>query len=200
MNGIEKITARIEAEARSDAEAAMSAAREECEQIETRYAAEAQEEYWKIIRAGTRETELRVQRLGSTAEMEAKKSILAMKQEMVARTFERAIELVCGLPEEDYTQFLAKTAAAAARSGEEEIILNMRDNSAYGRNVQKVANDILKERGVTAKLKISDKVRNIRGGLILKDGDIETNCSVELLVDLRKNEMAAQVADVIFQS
>ena len=36
------------------------------------------------------------------------------------------------------------------------------------------------------------------GGLILKRGNIETNCTVELLIDLCKAELSADVAKVLF--
>ena len=58
MNGIEKITARI----RADAEAECAAIRAENERA-------AQEEYWRLVREGVKDTEQRVQRLGRTARL-----------------------------------------------------------------------------------------------------------------------------------
>lgn len=198
MNGIEKIAARIEAEARDNAQVIMTEAQAECDEIEARYEAEAQDEYQRLVSAGQRDIEIRVQRMASAAEMEAKKNILALKQELVTRVFARAVELVCELPREEYIAFLAKSAASAARTGSEELILNERDYSGIGREVQQAANELLKQKGLPANLRLSDKVRSIKGGLILKEDDIETNCAVETLCGLYKNELSAQVADALF--
>ncbi|HHU22568.1 MAG TPA: hypothetical protein GXZ52_04005 [Clostridiales bacterium] len=200
MTGIDKITARIESDARKEAEAILSEADEKCEKIRAEYEKLAQEEYWKLIRAGVKDCEARVRLLGSTAAMEAKKSILSMKQEMVARAFVRAEELTLSRPEDEYAGFLAHHAAKAAVTGTEEIILNSRDKTGYGRKVVKLANDILNKKGIPGKLTLSEETRPIAGGVILRQGGIETNCSIEALIEMYRNELAAPVAHVLFES
>ena len=36
------------------------------------------------------------------------------------------------------------------------------------------------------------------GGFILKQGDIEVNCTVDMMLELSRGELAAQVAEVLF--
>ena len=71
-------------------------------------AKKAQDEYWRTVRAGVKDCEARVQRLGRTAEMEAKKSVLALKQDMVSRAFDSALERVLAMPEDGYDDSYAK--------------------------------------------------------------------------------------------
>ncbi|MGI5936707.1 MAG: V-type ATP synthase subunit E [Oscillospiraceae bacterium] len=200
MTGIDKITARIESDARKEAEAILSEADERCEEIRTEYEKLAQEEYWKLIRAGVKDCEARVKLLASTAEMEAKKRILSMKQEMVARAFVRAVELILSRPVEEYAGFLAHQAARAAVTGTEEIILNSKDRESCGRKVVRLANDLLNKRGIAGKLTLSYETRPMAGGVILKQGGIETNCSIEALIETYRNELSAPVANVLFDS
>jgi V/A-type H+-transporting ATPase subunit E len=200
MNGIERITARIEADARKEAEAILSEADERCEQIRAEYEKKAQEEYWKLIRAGVKECEARVKLLASTAEMEAKKKVLSLKQEMVARAFVRAVELILSRPVDEYAGFLAHQAARAAVTGTEEIILNSRDRESCGRKVVRLANDLLNKRGIAGKLTLSDETRQMAGGIILRQGGIETNCSIEAIIETCRNELSAPVAQVLFDS
>ena len=54
-----------------------------------------------------KDTEQRVQRMARTAALEAKKSVLSMKQEAVSRAFGEAQKLIAALPEADYVAFLA---------------------------------------------------------------------------------------------
>ena len=194
MNGIEKITARINADAQAEADAIKSDAAAKCEEIRGEYDKKAQDEYWRIVRAGVKECEARVQRLGRAAEMEAKKSILSLKQDMVSESFSRASEKVCKMPEDEYVAFLAGLAVKAANTGSEEIILSPRD-VALGDKIAKTANALL---GAKGGLKVSSKTREMMGGLVLSDGDIEINCNIETLVEQYRYELASQVAEVMF--
>ena len=169
-----------------------------CREIKDAYNSRAQEEYWKLIREGAKECEAYGQRLAGAAELEAKKSILAMKQETVARVFDKAIERLCNMPEKEYIDFLAKQAGESASTGLEELVFNARDKAACAKAVTKAANEILKKRGLLPKLTISEKTGDFRGGLVVKQGDIEVNCTVEKLMEISRNDLASQVAAVLF--
>lgn len=198
MNGIDRITASIEQDAVAEIEEIRSETEAKCREIKEKYELQAQEEYWAIVKQGMRDCESRVERLGSTAEMEAKKAVLAMKQSMVSKVFEMAIDRVCALPEQEYVDFCARQAAKAASSGVEELVFNARDKGAVGKKVAKAANDLLEERGVPGKLTVSSDTRDIRGGVIVKLGDIEANCAVEAIASTYRSEMASEVANALF--
>ncbi len=196
MNGIEKIAARLVADAEAEIAALNEDTRARCDELRAEYEKKAQEEYQSRMAEGVRTTETRMQRLHSAAEMEAKKAILAFKQEMVANAFDAAAERLANLPEEQYVRFLsAQAAAAAAASGSGELIFNARDKAAVGEKVAAAANALLKEKG---QLKVSDETREISGGVIVRQGNVEFNCAVETLVQLRRSELASQVAEILF--
>ena len=48
------------------------------------------------------------------------------------------------------------------------------------------------------KLTLSDSCGDFKGGLILRRGSIEANCTAELLVDLCRGDLSAQLARVLF--
>ena len=198
MNGIERISGRLVADAEAEIAALTAETKARCEEIRADYEKKAQEEYQSRLAEGVKAAETRMQRLGSAAEMEAKKSILAFKQEMVAKAFEDATERLANLPQEQYVQFLASQAAAAAATGSEELIFNARDKAAVGALVAKAANELMEKKGVKGALKVSDETRAISGGVIVRQGNIEVNCAVETLVQLRRSELASQVAEILF--
>ena len=72
-------------------------------------------------------------RLWSSAEMEARKSILALKQEMVDAAFAAALERICTMPQADYVAYLAKLAAQAATTGTEVLVFNAKDQARPAR-------------------------------------------------------------------
>ncbi len=199
MKGIDKITSRILADAEAECAAVRKESDERCAAIKAEAEKKAQEEYWRLVREGVKDTEQRVQRMDRTARLEAKKSVLNMKQEAVSRAFELARDRIAELPERDYVGFLARQAAEAAISGQEEVIFCERDRAAVGAKAVKAANELLAAKGMPAMLTLSDATREMAGGLMLKQGDIEVNCTVDTLLDLSRGELAARVAEVLFE-
>ena len=130
--------------------------------------------------------------------MEAKKSILAFKQEMVSKAFALAEENMQNLPADKYVKFLAAKAAEAAQHGTEELVFNAKDRAGAGSDVCKAANALLAERGISGKLTVSAEEREISGGVIVMHGDIEANCTTETFMQLYRNELASQVAEILF--
>ena len=185
MNGIEKITGRIEADAREQASAITADAEAKCAEIRADYDKQAQDQYWARVRDGVKTCEDRVQRMGRLAEMEARKSILALKQEMVDAAFAAALERSC-------------TMAPAATTGTEALVFNAKDQAACGQAVADAANALLAQQGKQARLTVSPATRDLRAGFVLQQGDIEVNCAVETIAELCRSDLAAQVAEVLF--
>ncbi len=198
MNGIEKISARLLSDAEREIAALNEDTEKRCGEILAEFEKKAQAEYQSRMAEGAKAAETRLQRLGSAAEMEAKKAILAFKQEMVAKAFADASEKLANLPKADYIKFLASQAAAAASTGSEELIFNARDKAAVGAEVAEAANALRKEKGLPGALTVSVETRGITGGGIVRQGNIEVNCAVETLVSLRRSELASQVAEILF--
>ena len=194
MKGTEKIIAHIQADAKSKADAILAAAEKQCEAIRADYDKKAAQVYAEKVRTGTKACQDQVDSVQRIARMEAKKALLSVKQEMVAKSFEQAQELLTSLPEEQYVAFLAKLAARASVSGDEEIVLNERDREAVGEAVVKAANALLKG----GKLSLSERTGSFAGGLILSRGNVEANCTAELLVELCRGEMSVEIADMLF--
>lgn len=198
MNGINKITDRIAAEAREEIAAIQAETAEKCREIEREYDEIAKAEHDKVIAAGTSDCDLQVQRLASAAAMESKKNVLTLKQNAVSKVLELSVKRICSLPEQQYISFLARLAGEAAFTGDEELIFNAKDKASVAQAVCKAAKDIVKNRGIHHGLTVSELTGDFLGGLIVKQGDIEVNCSVEKLVELSRDSLAAQIAEVLF--
>ena len=192
MKGTEKIIAHIEADAQAQADAVLGEARQRCEAIKARFDEKAARLYSDRIREGVKACQDQEDSALRISRMEARKSVLSVKQEMVEKSFDLAVQQIVALPDEKYTAFLANLVKKAGPVGDEEIILNAADRARVGEALLKAVN------ADGAKMKLSDETRDIKGGLILRRGSIETNCSVELLVELCRGELSAKLADVLF--
>lgn len=192
MKGTEKIIAHIEADAQAQADAVLGEARQRCEAIKARFDEKASRLYSDRIREGVKACQDQEDSALRISRMEARKSVLSVKQEMVEKSFDLAVQQIVALPDKKYTAFLADLVKKAGPAGDEEIILNAADRDRVGEALIKAVN------ADGAKMKLSDETRDIKGGLILRRGSIETNCSVELLVELCRGELSAKLADVLF--
>ena len=194
MKGTEKIIAHIKADAKTQVDGTLAQAEQQCARIRGDFDKQAAALYAERIRAGVKETQDQVDGTERIARMEGRKSMLSAKQTLVGESFRRALDRIVSLPEKDYVAFLAKLAARASVTGE-EILLNPRDREAIGAKLVKAANALLPN----GKLSLSDETRDIAGGLILRRGSIEANCSAELLVELSQSDLSAKVAEILFQ-
>ncbi len=219
MNGIEKITGRISADAKAEADRVIAEARAEAEKIAAKYQAQADAEAADLAAKNKRAAAEREERLVSVAQMEARKVQLAAKQEMVEKTYALALEKLCAMPEERYVEVLAELLVQASSTGREEVIFSPADRERVAKAAVARANERLNKPAeqpkggsvvgnilgkVTAKAKstpqltVSQETREIRGGFILKDENVEVNCTFDTLVRLQKAETAGAVAKKLF--
>ena len=198
MNGIDQITARILAGADEQANAILAEAKNECDRIRKENSAFAQKAYQERMKAGKDQFNMTLQQRKKAASLNAKKNQLATKQELVAKVFETARERLLSLPEDEYAEFLAGLAAGCARTGHETVDFSEKEAGACAEKVLRRANELLAEKGLPGELVMGGTVSHMSGGLIVRDGNIETNCSIDLLVEQKKSEMSREVADYLF--
>ena len=194
MKGTEKIIAHIQADADAQAAEILAEAEAKSAAIRETYEQKAKQAYAERIRAGVRENQDRLDSMERLAKMESRKAVLALKQDMVAKSFDRAVDRLVTLPEAQYVALLTKLAVKASVTHDEEIVLNARDKKAVGEKLVKAANEKLGG----GRLRLASETGSFKGGLILRRGSIEANCTAELLVDLCREEMAAELAGILF--
>lgn len=211
MNGIENIIARIEEDANNEVNRILKDARKTADEISAKYASLAEKETEAILEKGKKSADDRTVRLQGVAGLDARKMLLRTKQEMIALAFRTAEEKLKSLEGEDYVETLAKLGAAAAQTGNEEVILSSDDREKYGKDVVSRINELLNDdegisRIITAAgkllrgegVKLSNEVREISGGLILKDGDLEIDASFATIVNQMRESLAGDVAEILF--
>ena len=193
MNGIERILQRIQSEAQTEIDEILKKAREEADAIQNRYQMQAENESAELNLKKQKAAEEQEERLISVAQMESRKIILATKQEMVEKAYALALEKLCSMPEEQRISVLADLLVRASSSGREEVIFSPEDQPRVGKAAVKAANDASGKQ-----LTLSSETRPIKGGFILKDGNIEMNCTFDTLVRLQKTGTAGMVAKKLF--
>lgn len=193
MNGLEKITDRIAADAKVQADDIVAQAKAQAAEVVADYQARSnallEEERAKAAEQAA-QTARRAQAAGA---LEGRKWILGAKQQLLEDTFTLALDKLCTLPKEDYTALLTQLLTRVAQGGE-EVIFNQGDRAQVGKAAVTAANEALKD----GRLTLSEETRDIKGGFILKSGPIEINCALETLVEQEKEAMSATVASHLF--
>lgn len=198
MNGIDKITARIEADAAAEAAQMARETDSRCAQIRAEAEKSAQEHYWARMKQGMKAVEDRSARLAGTAGMEAKKAILAFKQEMVASVFDAARQQIMSMPKAEYIRFLTDKAVSACSTGREVLVFNEADKKSVADKVLAAANKAMESAGKPAELTIAQETGRFAGGIIVRQGSVEYNCTVDALMEQARQTMAAEVAALLF--
>ena len=220
-NGLNKITERILAEAKAEADRILEQAEADCRKIREDYAAQAEEIRQTLSDEAERKSADAIARAKSASAMQKRNIIGQKRSDLIDGVFSDAFDWVKKLSPEKYTDLLVGLLSAAmteaitteqknhALFGDEdfepvsayEIVLNKNDRESCGKAVLegllrklkgKIAADTLD------KLKLSSKTVNIAGGGILRMGDIESNCSLEMIFSQLRRELEAEVSRALF--
>lgn len=199
MNGIEKIIERIRADAQAEVDSIQAQADTACSQIHAEYEQKARDTYDALMKKGTAEIQVLGQRLVASGQMEQRKALLGFRQEMVSEAFDKAVAAIAALPEEKYIEFFASLAAEACDGENAELVFSAQDSEKSGPEIVRQANMMLQRASKPGRLTMSSDTANIAGGLLLRRGRIEINCSAELLVSQCRDALASQVAAILFE-
>lgn len=121
----------------------------------------------------------------SSAKTEAKKLMLAEKQSIINDIINEAYGRLTHLSEEEYKKTVSAMLKDVPKEGC-EIILSAKDKPVLG--------DTVKNAGYV----LSDESRDIDGGFIVKNGDIELNFSFSSILSVEQEEIRHMLAAILF--
>ena len=193
MNGLEKIVARMEADTQAACDALAASAAENAAAILRDCQAQADAAAQDSAQRAAAQAAAHLEHLNGSSQLACRQRVLAAKQQLIDETFARTAQALTALPQAAYVDLLASLAAENG-SGDEELLLSKTDRDAVGAAVVEAAN--AKKPG--AAFRLSEETRDTGGGLVLRRGRVELNCSfTEKLRQLRQEEPSA-VAQLLF--
>lgn len=193
MNGLEKIVARMEADTQAACDALAASAAENAAAILRDCQAQADAAAQDSAQRAAAQAAEHLEHLNGSSQLACRQRVLAAKQQLIDEAFARTAQALTALPQAAYVDLLALLAAENG-SGDEELLLSKTDRDAVGAAVVEAAN--AKKPG--AAFRLSEETRDTGGGLVLRRGRVELNCSfTEKLRQLRQEESSA-VAQLLF--
>lgn len=221
MTGLSKITDKILDEARREAAARLSEADAECARISAEYKQKADELESKLNAEAKAQAAEVVSRARS-GEATAHKNILLKTQgDMIDRAFETAEKELVSLSGDSRLELLVGLLTAAMQAewdaeqtradiyGDDEegeariyeVMLSPKDREHLGESVisnfkRRIVGKDMSD--IASRVILCDASADIEGGLMIKVGDVEINCSIRSIVAGIRSELEVKVAKILF--
>lgn len=220
-NGLNRITDKIITAAKDQANEILASAQAECDRIRAGY----EEKVAAIRKSGEREIEQKTRdllvRAKSSAAMAGRNVVGEKRSELIESVFQSAFEKIENLPDEEYAKLVVGLLSAAVEElftteeknlalygAEEEavaekceVLLNDKDRKKIGKTVvdgicKTLSGKIGKEN--LNKIVLAGDIVPIKGGAVLRYGEVESNCSFEMLFSLLRRDLETDVSRTLF--
>ena len=219
MTGLEKVIGKIIADAEADARVILDKAQAECEALKAKYVAETEAEIEKLTDECDRECQALIIRARSSAAMAKRNAILEARAKLIDEAYASAEKIIRNMNGEQYLELLHKMLRSAMKNqlegeaeslrlyGEDiapdayEVVLNSRDRDTYGEKLVAAYRKGYGSRlapAVLDKVRLATDIAPIDGGIILRCGPVETNCSLAMLMAENRRETEARVSRILF--
>ncbi len=196
--GAEKIIDKIIADAEEKARSIASDAQAEAGRIVAAANDAAQGKKEKSLAAGEKEAALTKQRIVASAHMEAKKLLLQTKQDLLSEAFSAAIDKIKNMDNAQFERLMTDLMVNLIETGDETVIISEADKKRLSPDFIYYVNRTVAKEQVPCSVTMSDEVRDIPSGFILKRGDVEINATFEALLRQKKDALSAEVVKILF--
>ncbi len=220
MQNLDKITDKIKSDADSRKERILADAERSFDEIIKNAESRAEKMLAKAKNRSRREALEVAKRAYSTADMRERELMLATRVGLINKAFREARRRLLQLSDDDYCSLAAHLLADAATERIEaakrlkktygdsedccvdfEVLFRKEDLEERAPLIIKAAKAVMRTKSATlgrTPFAISEEVADIDGGVILRYGDIETNCSFEAVISDARERLEGRVAEILF--
>jgi V/A-type H+-transporting ATPase subunit E len=196
LNNIESIIKRIANDAQAQAQQKIDEAQAEAKQILADYEQQAKTLSQQTQERAQKEAAVIAERVESQSGLIRRNMMLQYKRQAIEQAFQKALEVLCAQESGKQVELLS-AAAAKYITSDAQVLLNEKDSAAFGQALIEAIGNKLKEQNKPYAVSLSPNPASIQGGMILAEGNIETNLSYEILIKNMRDELEAEVARVL---
>ena len=219
MTGLEKIIERIQTEARERAAKTLQNAETTATALAQEYATRSEQTRARIEKEGLESAQAMLDAARAQTEKTHTEILQNMRTALIDEAFARAKKEICDTDFGKYRELLGallttalleqhRTEQESIAYGDEvepfeefEVLMNAADRERFG---TQVVNDVRRalERRIGAKkasmIALGRESVDISGGLILRFGDVELNCTLDVLMADIRRELTPRVSKILF--
>ncbi|HPD97313.1 MAG TPA: V-type ATP synthase subunit E [Synergistales bacterium] len=189
---LEDIKARIEADAKAEAEGITGKFRDQADEVMKVAKAEVDKlEKATQSKIKTEETEI-LRRRKIVAELDVRKIQLGTKRDLIDKAFQKALSILSKMPGEKYVPFMTGLLDRSVSSGDETVYVGKEEK-------------ILDEKWISdfnsrkkTKLTLSSERVPASGGFVARRGDIYVNCTWDVLLRRIREDLETEVVNRLF--
>jgi len=197
--GADRIVQRVLDDAQARAESIKDEASKKADAVESEAREKANRRKEQILEQARKSAAEQKSRIIGVAQLEARKKLLAAKQEMIGEAFQKALDELSGLDDREYLSVIRNLLLDITDTGTETVFFNERDKERITEDFWKDVNKSLADQGKKGELKLAEETRPIKGGFILQRGGLEMNCSFESLLERKRDDLEYEVAELLFK-
>ena len=190
MSGLDKILEHITQEADAQVKNILEGANKAAGKLLKSEKEETENIAAAIMKQSDHDVAVAAKRIQSAAELNEKRIILKAKQDRIEGVFRSALERLNSLDNDKYSEMICKMVDRYASGAKGEISFRKED--------LKRLSAAAKENIAGHNLTISGKSGPAGGGFVLSYGDIEENCSFEVLIESSKEELQDRIGKLLF--
>ncbi len=190
MSGLEKILEYITQEANAEADKIIASAKEEAAAIISSEKKQADDQAAAIMKQAESDAAAQAKRIESSAQMTEKRILLQAKQDKIEEVLSMAKAEILSLNEDKYFEIIGRLLKKYASGEPGRIMFSQRDLDRLPAVLKKQLED--------CRLQVVDEPADIEGGFILSYGDIEENCSIDVLISSSREELQDKISRMIF--
>lgn len=198
MSGAEKLKEKIIAEAEAQAKRLLEEARQRADTIVAHGEREGTSKKDALLAQARAQAEERKRRALTITELDARKQILAAKEELIEDTFNQALARLQALDREKYRELVFPMILAAVQRGDEEIIVSPEQKIFFDASFMEKLNTTLRQQGKKGEIALSGTTRLLKGGFVLRAGEVEINNSFDSLLRMQRDLLEPAVAGMLF--
>jgi V/A-type H+-transporting ATPase subunit E len=195
---IKDIKARIISDAEIEANKIINEANCKLKEIKEKVEEEVKDVKSKILKRINQEILLNKRKIITEANLEAKKAILSIKQEIIDETFNRALENIMNLDDEPYRNFIKKIILDNIDKGDETIFISTLDKDRISKDFIQEINYKLEAKNIKGNITLSPSYLQIKGGVIIGSNNVNKNSSLELIFKKVREELEIKISQYLF--
>lgn len=196
---VEDIKEKIISDAHNSAQQIIQDAENKAEEIIEKAKREAESIKQKILNQINKEIAVSREKIIAEANLEARKSILSIKQEIINKVFDNALNKILELEDEKYLSLIKKIILNNIEKGNETIFISSCDKDRITDEFIQEINRELVKNGKEGNLSLSDTFLEIKGGVVLGSGNIRKNSSLELIFRKIREELEGEISQYLFE-
>jgi len=196
---IEDIKEKIISDAHNNAQQIIQNAQNKAEEIIEKAKKEAENIKQKILNQIKKEIAVSREKIITEANLEARKSILSIKQGIMEKVFNDALARILGLEDKKYLSLIRKIILNNVEKGNETIFISASDRDRITDEFIQEINRELVNQGKEGNLSLSDTFLEIKGGVVLGSNHIRKNSSLEFIFRKIREELEEEISQYLFE-